>query len=184
MNIEKNSPVSSRCVIHPDGENSGNSKNTNINLDQELSKKTEVKVGIEDDAESDENDSIGINQNKINFTSPDTNRVSQHPSPMTSTGRNMSFSHVKRKSFLGELKNLLTFNKKQDDLLEESMPSFIHQNDPTANEFENKKVALQNRRKQVFQKQDNGSEGSSTEEPSHMADVGSTVCYYLNLRFI
>jgi len=191
MNIDKNSRVSTRQVIPPDGENSGKSKtkNLNVNLNQGWSKKTKVRVWIDDDAD---NDSVGIsvNLNKRHNTCPNINQASQYVSTLASTtGRNLSLpnSANTRKSFFGELKSLLTFNKKQDGLPPgESTTSFFQQEDPTTQgqiiviekEFdkENKKVALQNRRKQVFQKQDDAGEGSSTEEPPiGLAAVGTTV---------
>lgn len=194
MNIDKNSRVSTRKVIPPGGENSGKSKNLNVNLNQGWSKKTKVKVWIDDDAD---NDSVGIsvNLNKRHNTCPNINQPSQYASTLTSTtARNMSLPNNPntRKSFFGELKSLLTFNKKQDGLptTGESTTSFFQHEDPATKgriiiekEFdkENKKVALQNRRKQVFQKQDDAGEGSSTEEPPiGLAAVGTTVYIYFN----
>ena len=192
MNIDKNSRVSTRRVIPPGGESSGKSKNLNVNLDQGWSKKTKVKLWIDDNAN---NDSVGIsvNLNKRHNTCPNINQTSQYANTLagSTTGRNMSLptgSSNSRKSFLGELKSLLTFNKKQDGLPGESTTSILQQEDFTTKgriviekEFdkENKKVALQNRRKQVFQKQDDDGEGSSTEEPTlGLAAVGTTVCLF------
>ena len=198
MNIDKNSRVSTRRVIPPSGESSGKSKskNLNVNLDQGWSKKTKVKLWIDDHVN---NDSVGIsvNLNKRHNTCPNINQASQYANTLSgsTTGRNMSLptGSNSRKSFLGELKSLLTFNKKQDGLPGESTTSTLQQEDFTTKgrvviekEFdkENKKVALQNRRKQVFKKQDDDGEGSSTEEPTlGLAAVGTTVCCFTQFLY-
>ena len=97
-----------------------------------------------------------------------TNRPG-HPSPRDTKSLSLPQSNT-RKSFFGELRNLLTFNKKKEEL-----DSGESQGDQTAildgGEKENKKVALQNRRKQVFQSQEDETETSNVD----FTTVGSTV---------
>ena len=184
----KNSRKSDRVVQQSPGESgsSGKSKSINVNIDQGWSKKTKVSLWLPDD-DSNDNDSLGIsvNLNTRHNTCPNINEPSQFSRTLVNTGRNMSLptAATPRKSLLGELKTFLTFNKKPDDTNESSQQDNESTSLPTgakvtiSKEFdrENKKVALQNRRKQVFQKQDDGNGGEGSSDTSNLAAVGGTV---------
>jgi len=98
-----------------------------------------------------------------------------HPSPRDTQSLSLPQSNT-RKSFFGELRNLLTFsNKKKEEPESETLRDQIASGSSIekGHEKENKKVALQNRRKQVFQSQ----EDDATSETSNVdfTVVGSTV---------
>ena len=197
MNKDKNGTTSNIQSSSAGESSSGKTKSINVNLSP-WPKKTKVGVLLDDNKYND-SVGIGVNPNTRHNTCQDINQPSQFAESMANltTGRRLSLSastNSTRKSFLGEIKSRLSFNKKQEGLPGEPSSSQQQQQDENSSipcdrvlvvkefEKENKKLALplQGRRKQVFQKQENGSDnGNASNLPSF-----TTVCclgykYYL-----
>ena len=178
-----NKDVESVTTQSKDGKKS---KNLSLTINQgAAARKTKVQVWLDDDS-SDNTDHVGISLNleKRNMTCPDINPLKIQQDKVTPAPRNVhSLSLYQtqsstRKSFLGELKNILTFNKKQDDTSAQDGLSAAPSGHVTVEkeyEKENKKVALQNRRKQVFQ----NPEEPENNELSTFSTVGVTVSTFL-----
>ncbi|XP_066925916.1 uncharacterized protein [Clytia hemisphaerica] len=154
------------------------SKNLSLTIKQgAAAKKTKVQVWLGDSSEGTDDVGISLKLEKRNMTCPDINTMQiQQQDKATPAPRNVhslslyQTQSTTRKSFLGELKNILTFNKKQDDSPLQDAPS-AHVTVEKEFEKENKKVALQNRRKQVFQ----NPEEPENNDLSTFSTVGVTI---------